>query len=77
LLLLKPPAIEEIPLGIFVGTGGLDASPTAILLLALAAPVFADSMIFLKKPLFLGFGGAMSPPRMLESAVDPCHPACD
>jgi hypothetical protein len=66
-----------MPLGILVGTLGLEVSPAAILLLALAAPVFAESMNFLKNPLFLGFGGDMSPPRMLESVVEPCHPACD
>jgi hypothetical protein len=76
-LLPNPPAIDEIPGDIMLFAEddvGLGPSLAAILLLALAAPVFADSMIFLKKPLFLGLGGATSPPS-IESAVDPCHPA--
>jgi len=59
----------------FEGAAGLVDSPAAMLLLALAAPVLADSMIFLKNPLLLGFG-ATRPPRILpDSVVDPCHPA--
>jgi hypothetical protein len=45
---------------------GRTASPAAMLLRALAAPVFADSMIFLKKPLFFGLGATSPPRRLLE-----------
>jgi hypothetical protein len=61
-----PPEIDVMPSMFFLGEpallGGL---PDAIELLALAAPVFAVvfavSIIFLKKPLFLALG-AESPP---------------
>ncbi len=59
-----PPAIAETPLGrrLLIGERGGSICPAAILLLALAALVLADSTNFLKKPLFFGFG-AVSPPR--------------
>lgn len=44
-----------------MGERGGSAWPAAILLLAFAAPVFADSTNFLKKPLFFALG-AVKPP---------------
>jgi hypothetical protein len=72
----KPPAIDVTPLGIkfLVVIPGLGDSPAAMLVLALAAPVLAESIILRKNPLFLGFG-ATRPPSMLESAEEPCQPA--
>jgi hypothetical protein len=69
--------MAETPLGIIflVGAAKVDESVTAKLLLALAAPVFADSMIFLKKPLFLGFGATRPPSMLPESFADVCQPA--
>jgi hypothetical protein len=61
---LLPLAMAVTPWGrrLFIGDGGCTAWPAAMLLLALAAPVLADSIIFLKKPLFLGLG-AVKPPN--------------
>lgn len=45
--------------------------PTAMLLLALAAPVFADSKIFLKNPGFLAFGVESPPNTAVGSSAPP------
>ena len=68
-----PPAIAVTPFGSKLLIGGLGVSPcpAAMLLLALAAPVFADSTNFLKKPLFLAFGVVRPPSRGSEFATLP------
>jgi hypothetical protein len=73
--------MEVIPFGSndpLIGEPGLDEVPEdEMVLLAFAAPVFAESSIFLKNPLFLGFKGVARPPRTL--AVEPAsfiHSGC-
>jgi hypothetical protein len=69
-------APEAMP---FVGDAEFERGADAILLLAVAAPVFADSRIFFKNPVFFVFG-VVSPPNMpAESAglLLSLHPAND
>jgi hypothetical protein len=65
---------------LFVGDEAFDPVwLTAILLLALAAPVFAESMIFLKNPRFFVWG-VDKPPKIPEESTYPValvHPACE
>jgi hypothetical protein len=60
--------IGEIALPL-VGEKDPPLCPTAMLLLAFAAPVFADSSIFLKNPCFFAFGVASPPNTLFDSSV--------
>ena len=68
-----PPAMDVTPFGsrLLIGGRGVSPCPAAMLLLALAAPVFADSTSFLKNPLFLAFGVVRPPSSGSELATLP------
>jgi hypothetical protein len=63
--------IEVIPPGIKALVGDIEPPPRydARLLLAVAAPVFADSRIFFRKPVFLVLGVVRPPKIVGESPV--------